>query len=172
MKRLNAVKLTLLCATALGSVMAVQPAAAQSATQMDSIEKQIQSLQTELKRMKADAAARDRALKQAQEQAKAAQAQAAAAHTQATQTAAQVAAAPPPAPVPAEPKLPQGSFRVGQVTVTLGGFAAMEGLYRSRNEAASIDTSFGGIPLPNNPNYHVPEFRTTAQQSRFSLLAQ
>ncbi|HEX2942280.1 MAG TPA: hypothetical protein VHO91_14620, partial [Rhodopila sp.] len=121
---------------------------------------------------KADAAARDRALKQAQEQAKAAQAQAAAAHTQATQTAAQVAAAPPPAPVPAEPKLPQGSFRVGQVTVTLGGFAAMEGLYRSRNEAASIDTSFGGIPLPNNPNYHVPEFRTTAQQSRFSLLAQ
>jgi hypothetical protein len=59
------------------------------------------------------------------------------------------------------------------VTVTLGGFAALEGAYRSRNQAASIDTGFNGnIPFANSPNYHIPEYRETAQQSRFSLLAE
>jgi hypothetical protein len=80
----------------------------------------------------------------------------------------------PQVPVaPPEPALPSGSFRVGSVTVTLGGFAAVEGIYRSRNQAGSIATNFNtGIPLPNSPNYHIPEFRETAQQSRFSLLTQ
>ena len=59
------------------------------------------------------------------------------------------------------------------MTVTLGGFAALEGVYRSRNQASSIDTNFNtGIPLPNSPNYHIPEYRETAQQSRLSMLVE
>ena len=141
------------------------PAAAQSDTQLQSIERQIKLLQNQLGQVKADLAARDRALKTAQQQARAAQDQAAAA---AVQTAAPVAT--PPAP--AEPPLPQGAFRVGGLTVTLGGFAAAEGVYRSRNQASSIASNFGSIPLANSANNHIPEYRETAQQSRFSLLTE
>jgi hypothetical protein len=148
-----------------------RPAAAQSDAQIQSIEQQIKALQTQLNQVKAELAGRDRALKAAQEQAKAARDQAAAASAQAAQIASR-----PPAPAvvaaPAGPPLPQGTFRVGGLTVTLGGFAAAEGVYRSRNEAASIATSFSGIPLPNSANYHIPEYRETAQQSRFSLLTE
>ena len=68
--------------------------------------------------------------------------------------------------------MPPGQFKVGALTVTLGGFVAVEGIYRSRNLASSIDTSFNSIPFPNSPNYHIPEYRETAQQSRFSLLTE
>ena len=73
---------------------------------------------------------------------------------------------------PPGPPLPQGAFRVGGLTVTLGGFAAAEGIYRSRNQASSVATNFGSIPLPNTPAFHTPEYRETAQQSRFSLLTE
>jgi hypothetical protein len=164
----------LLGATMLAGLAAPHPAAAQSDAQIQAIEREIRALQNELAHVKADLAARDRALRAAQTQAKAAQDQAAAAATAAQQVQQQVAAAPPaPPPPPPAPPLPSGTFRVGGVTVTLGGFAAGEGVWRQRNQAASIDTNFnGGIPLRNSPNYHIPEFRETAQQSRFSLLAQ
>jgi hypothetical protein len=156
-----------------GGLILAQPAAAQSDTQIQSIQSQIKALQSQLNQVRADLTARDRALKQAQQDARSAQAQAAA-------TSAQIAATPPPArlvvatppPPPPEPPLPQGAFRVGGLTVTLGGFAAVEGIDRSRNQASSIATSFGSIPLQNNPNSHIPEYRESAQQSRFSLLTE
>ena len=171
------VKQTTLWATAVTTLsLAAPPASAQSASQIEAIEQQIKALQAQLNEVKANLAARDRALKEAQRQARVAQDQAAATSAQ----AARIAAAPPPpvpiaAPAPAtppEPPLPPGAFRVGGLTVTLGGFAAAEGVYRSRNEAASIDTSFGGIPLPNAANNHIGEYRETAQQSRLSLLTE
>jgi hypothetical protein len=58
------------------------------------------------------------------------------------------------------------------VTVTLGGFAAMETVFRSRNEGADISSSFSAIPLPYVPASHTAEDRFTARQSRLSLLAQ
>jgi hypothetical protein len=102
------------CATTIGGLSLAEPTAAQTAPQIQSIEKQI----------KAPAAA-------------------------------------PPAPPPGPP-LPQGAFRVGGLTVTLGGFAPLKGIHRSRNEASSIDTSFNGIPSLSSPNYHIPEFRESA----------
>ena len=156
----------LLAATALAGGGLATPAAAQSAAQMQTIESQIQALQAELARMKADAAARDQQLQAAQAQAQAAKQQAAATQAKLAQLP-EATAAPPPAP------LPQGTFRVGGVTVTLGGFTAGEGIFRSRNQAASIDTGFNGnIPFRNSPNYYIPEYRFTGQQSRFALLAQ
>jgi hypothetical protein len=156
-------------ATAIVGIGGAHPAAAQTDTRIQAIEQQIKALQNQLGQVKADLATRDRALRAAQAQSKAAQEQAAAASAQATQ----LAAAPPATPAPPPgPKLPQGAFRVGGLTVTLGGFAAVEGIYRTRNQASSIATNFGSIPLANSPNSHIPEYRESAQQSRFSLLTE
>ncbi len=165
---------SLLCVTTVGGLMLGRPAVAQTDAQIQAIEQQIKELQNQLGQVKANLAARDRALKAAQQQAKAAQEQAAAASAQAKQ----VAATPPPAQVvtvpapPPGPPLPPGAFKVGGLTVTLGGFVAAEGIYRSRNQASSVDTNFGSIPFANSPNYHIPEYRQSAQQSRLSLLTE
>jgi hypothetical protein len=58
------------------------------------------------------------------------------------------------------------------VGITLGGFAAMETVFRSRNEGADISSSYSGLPLNNSPTAHTAEDRFTARQSRLSLLAQ
>jgi hypothetical protein len=194
MDRLKTVRTTLLCATALGGTMVAAPALAQSEAQIQAIEQQIKALQAQLGQFKADLAKRDRAVKTAQQQAEAAKQQAAAANRQTAEAsaraaevsaraaemsahAAQIAAAPPNAPAspsgpPSGPPLGKGQFKVGELTVTLGGFAAAEGVYRSRNQSSSIATNFNTIPLPNSPNYHIPEYRETAQQSRLSLLTE
>jgi hypothetical protein len=58
------------------------------------------------------------------------------------------------------------------VSITLGGFLAAEGIYRSRNEGADIASSFAGIPFDNAVARHTQELRGTARQSRVSFLAQ
>ncbi|MGI4944369.1 MAG: hypothetical protein ACRYHQ_28060 [Janthinobacterium lividum] len=68
---------------------------------------------------------------------------------------------------------PMGSFRVGGVTVTLGGFIEGAGIFRSRNQVTDIASNFNtGIPLANSALYHENEFRGSARQSRISLLAE
>ena len=65
------------------------------------------------------------------------------------------------------------TFRLGGVTVTLGGFVELSGLYRSRNEVADEFSNFNTlIPLRQSPLYHEGEFRLTARASRLSLLVQ
>lgn len=61
---------------------------------------------------------------------------------------------------------------VGPATVTLGGFLAMETLYRSRNQGSDIGSTFSGIPFPSAPTAHTSETRFSARQSRLSLLMQ
>ena len=61
---------------------------------------------------------------------------------------------------------------VGPATVTLGGFLASEGLYRSRDETADIGSTFSGIPFSATNTAHTSELRFTARQSRVSLLVQ
>jgi hypothetical protein len=176
----------LLLASSLGwCVLAPALARAQDAEgRLGSIEKQIQSLQAELRQMKHEMAARAQEAREAQAQA--ARSQAAA--NRATITAmpaippgyALVQSAPGATPgtvvlakteAPEEPKLPLGTFRLGNVQVTLGGFIEAAGIFRTRNEVADIASSFGsGIALPNSPNYHQSEFRETARQSRISGL--
>ncbi|MFI4976302.1 MAG: hypothetical protein ACHP84_17330 [Caulobacterales bacterium] len=58
------------------------------------------------------------------------------------------------------------------VSVVLGGFAAAEGVYRSRNNVADISSNYSKIPYNNNPLAHTDELRGTARQSRVSFLAQ
>ncbi|WP_158930991.1 hypothetical protein [Acidisphaera sp. S103] len=177
MNKINLFNYTLLCTAAIGVLVFARPAVAQTDTRIQSIEQQIKSLRGQLGQVKADLATRDRALKAAQQQARQAQEQAAAASAQAAHAAAttpaQVASATAAAPSqPDQPPLGQGQFRVGKLTVTLGGFAALEGIDRSRNLASGIATGFNSIPLANSPNYRIPEYRETSQQSRFSLLTE
>ncbi len=58
------------------------------------------------------------------------------------------------------------------VSLTLGGFLAAEGVYRSRGEGADIASSYSAIPFSNSPVGHTSETRFTARQSRLSLLVQ
>ena len=70
------------------------------------------------------------------------------------------------------PSLPAGEFRTGGLTIKLGGFVEVDGIYRSRNEVADLGTSFNGIPLPNSPRYHENGLRGTVRHSRVTMLVQ
>jgi hypothetical protein len=175
----------LLAASALVATLAVaRPAASQEApARLEGIEKQIQSLQAELRRMKAEMADRHAEYK-------AAQAQAARNQVQTDRAAITGSLNIPPgyALVPAGPgsepgtvvlaktdtgrKLKQGQFQVGGVTVTLGGFIDVSGIFRSRNEVADEASNWNGIPLRNSQLYHEPEFRGSARASRITVLAE
>jgi type II secretory pathway pseudopilin PulG len=89
----------------------------------------------------------------------------------------QAQATPPPPPskstevVATKPAAPVVS--AGPVNLTFGGFAALEGVYRDHNQTADIGSNYNAaIPYPYQPNDHISEFRLSARQSRFSLLAQ
>jgi hypothetical protein len=58
------------------------------------------------------------------------------------------------------------------VKVTLGGFAAMETVFRTKNEGADIGSSYSAIPLNYVTTGHTKEERFSARQSRLSLLAE
>ncbi len=59
------------------------------------------------------------------------------------------------------------------VTVELGGFAAIESVYRSHNEGGDIGSTYSGLPLPyvSSGASRTAEYRESARQSRISLLA-
>jgi outer membrane murein-binding lipoprotein Lpp len=91
---------------------------------------------------------------------------------EAQQAAAQTTPAPTPAPAPAAPS-GAPTVKAGPVTLTFGGFTALESVYRNKNQTADIGSNYNtAIPYTYQPNAHISEFRETARQSRFSLLAQ
>ena len=148
--------------------------------QLGSIEKQIQSLQAELRHMRAEMAARNRELRSAR--------------------GSQAYVPPPPASQPAPitpqipagyalvpsvpgtaggslslvkveqpPAIPKGSFQLGGVNVQLGGFFEGASYYRSRNEVTDLTSNFNSaIPLRNSPLYHEAESGFSARQSRLT----
>ncbi|MCU1308461.1 MAG: hypothetical protein JWN45_3156, partial [Acidobacteriaceae bacterium] len=58
------------------------------------------------------------------------------------------------------------------ITLTPGGFIEAAGIYRTHNENGDVTSTFGGIPFSGSANSHLSEFRGTARQSRFTLLAE
>jgi hypothetical protein len=58
------------------------------------------------------------------------------------------------------------------ITLTLGGFAAAEAVYRTRNNVSDIGSNYSKIPYDNNVLSHTDELRGTGRQSRISFLAQ
>ncbi|WP_419418730.1 hypothetical protein ACNVED_09225 [Legionella sp. D16C41] len=61
---------------------------------------------------------------------------------------------------------------LGGITLTPGGFFALEGVWRSRNITSDIGSNFAAIPTLNLPQAYLHEFRLSARQSRLSLLAE
>jgi len=171
-------------AVSLGAVAAISdihPATAQDAATIQAIQAQIKDLQTQLKKLQVQAAQRDAALKQAQQEATAARASAAQAQEQAQQAEKAAAAAPPPPPaappgsfpvyVPNyDPTKPNGTFKLGGVTVTLGGFLDLIGYYRSINENRGPLTAYNTIPFTGpTPQGDTGEFGLSAQATRVQL---
>jgi len=78
----------------------------------------------------------------------------------------------------ATPVVPAATSEAGQkeilpgVKVKLGGFVAMEGVYRDHNETTDIGSSFSAIPYENGRGGNQDEFRMSARQSRLSLAAE
>jgi len=74
----------------------------------------------------------------------------------------------PPATVAAK----HGIFGTGIDVSMANTFIEGASIFRTRNETADIASNWNtGIPMPNNPNYHLSEFRETAHQSRLALQA-
>ncbi len=68
---------------------------------------------------------------------------------------------------------PGYSFRVGGLSISLGGYVEAASIYRNHDETAGVNSGFGSaIPMPNTPQYHMPEFRMDGRQSRWAALAQ
>jgi len=68
---------------------------------------------------------------------------------------------------------PAPAIQTGPLTLTFGGFTELATIYRNRNESSDVGSDFNtGIPFYDNANSQVSEFRESARQSRFSLLAQ
>ena len=66
------------------------------------------------------------------------------------------------------------SWQAGPVTLTFGGFTALESLYRNRDEATVVGSDFNTkIPFAYQSTQHgVSEFRESARQSRLAIDAQ
>ncbi|RUR16595.1 hypothetical protein ELY21_12840 [Legionella sp. km535] len=56
------------------------------------------------------------------------------------------------------------------LTITPGGFLAGEGFTRSLYQQSDVGSSYGGIPLGNNPLHYMRETRFSARTSRLSSL--
>ena len=91
-----------------------------------------------------------------------------------------VAARTPAAPPPAFAAIPEGATPVfvtadkkmqyGSLTITPGGFVAMESVSRTRTTGAGILTGFNNIPFNNSGEAHTNENRLDNRQTRFALL--
>lgn len=139
--------ITVAAAVALALGCAARSDAAEQASsnsqRLDQLQRQVQELQRELDQLKAQPEGRDER-----------------AWSEITVTA--------------EPsKTPDPSFRAGPLHITLGGYAELAAIYRNHNQVADVSSNFNtGIQYPNAKQYHLSEFRMSARQSRFSVLAQ
>jgi hypothetical protein len=64
---------------------------------------------------------------------------------------------------------PPGTFNIGSVQFTPGGFFDLENIYRTTNTQNNIATNFGAIPFSNTTQGQLSEYRLTGQYSRFDL---
>jgi hypothetical protein len=69
-----------------------------------------------------------------------------------------------------DPSKSNGTFSLGGVTISLGGFVDLTGYYRTRNENRGTATSYDGVPFDGpTPQGDTGEFGLTAQQTRISV---
>ena len=152
---------------------AAAPAVSSTQKEIDDLEAKVQFLTD---RLDEQAAVSRDALTQLQAaKAQAAQAQAQAAQAQATVAADDQKIETIPtqvqtAVIAIKPKTDKLYYK--GISITMGGFAAAESVYRSRDETADIGSSYAKIPYASDPASHTGETRLTGRQSRYSILAQ
>jgi hypothetical protein len=143
---------------------------AASAEEVRALTSQVQDLTARLQQQQQVTQAVQAQAQQAQAAAEAAQAAARAAQDQ---MRAQIQTIPGQVKTEIAAEKPKdGKAHYKGVALTIGGFAAAEGIYRSRNESADISSSFAKIPFANAVSNHIDELRGTGRQSRLSLLAE
>jgi len=165
---------SLIAGAGLGALisMAAVPAQASQASDQET-QREIKELRAQVDALQKRLDAQSASEQQTKSEADAAASQAASAKAQAAAANAQVAAIPAQVQTAVEAAKPKtDKIYYKGVTVTLGGFAAFESVYRSRNETADIGSSFAAIPYNNSSVGQTSELRFTARQSRFSVLAQ
>ena len=73
------------------------------------------------------------------------------------------------APTAGDTSKPDGSFMLGAVKLTVGGYIDLTGYYRSRNENCGTGTGYNNIPFYGpTPQGNSGEFGLSAQQTRLS----
>jgi len=181
-------------ATVIAGPLFIQHAArADTSSDMATMERQIHALEAQLKGLKVQAARHEREVDDARLQARRARMEVEAnpyAMRQGYIAGGNSLEAPPgmqraPTPYAVVTGMPgtgtttrggvpfkKGTFQIGGITISLGGFIEMAGIYRTRNETADISSNFGAIPWANSPNYHTNEFHESNRQSRVSMLVQ
>ena len=149
----------LMCGALVGaSFLALDPAAAQSVSDSEKIERlqrATEQLQKQLKTLQDEIAQTKKKTEKVE-----AKVEAAPARYPAAPAGALITKGPPPPPPPE------------RVKVTLGGFVTADTVWRQRNAVADIGTPFAAIPFPFSPLYNEHEFHGTARQSRISLLVE
>jgi len=141
----------LLASTALGLLFSGSAQAADStADTLAALQAQITTLQKQI----ADMQTKDAARAEAEAKAKA-----------------EAAANPAPAAQTASSEPGKKEILPG-VSLKVGGFIAMDGAYRTKNETADVGTVYRSIPLKNSYNDKTDEFRAGARATRLSLLAE
>ena len=141
-----------------------------TARELQALHDQVDSLQRRLDAQTAAQQQTQATADQAVAQAAAAKAQAATASAAAEEIPAEVKTEVKTVADAAKPKTDKIYYK--GVTLTLGGFGALESVYRTRNETADIASSFVAIPFNNNSVGQTGEFRFSARQSRFTALAE
>jgi hypothetical protein len=136
----------------------------------EEMQQEIQALRDQVNALQRRLDAQSAAQQQTQAQAESAAAQAASAKAQAAAIPAQVQSQVKTAVEAAKPNTDKLHYK--GVTITLGGYGALESVFRTHNEAADIGSSFSAIPYPNSSVGQTQEFRFSARQSRISALAQ
>src|SRR6266851_5130034 len=153
----------LMCSALVGaSLLALEPAAAQSLSDSEKIERlqrQTEQLQKQLKALQEEIAQ----TKKKTEKVEAAQAKEAVPAGHAAPTPDRDPTKSPPAKAPAW---------TDKVKITLGGFVTADTVFRARNQVNDIGTNFTQIPYPFSPLYGEHEFHGSARQSRLSLLVE
>jgi hypothetical protein len=184
------VKTSLLGGAALGALFALVLApAAQAAThhrhphtavvvrEDPAVKAEVDELRAEVQQLKAQQDAQSQSQAQTQAQVQQLNGQLQTANARADQAEAQLQAQIQTIPATVDRDIATHTPKTDKIyykgiTLTLGGFAAAEGVYRSRNDVADIGSNYSKIPYGNAALAHTDELRGTARQSRVSFLAQ
>ena len=131
----------------------------------------VAALTNEVETLESRLTAESLAREQLQGQIQAAQAQAQ--QAQADAQAAHVQLAEQIQTIPGEVKadVAAASKPTSPITIKMGGFAAAESVYRSKDDVADMSSNYAKIPFANATTAHTGETHLSARQSRYSILA-